>query len=141
MPRCSGMRSMTGCGVFGSNSRLLAPCSPHTLPGEFDHGALHPQADPEERDPLLAGEGDGRDLPLDPPGSRSPRAPGRPTRRGGAPSGPSRSIFSASTGLMVDLAVVGDAAVDDGLGQALVGVPQLQVLPDHGDGHAGAGIA
>src|SRR3990172_6731502 len=36
----------------------------------------------------------------------------------------------------MDLAVVGDATVGDRLGQALIRVLQLQILPDHSDRHA-----
>ena len=40
---------------------------PADVPGELDHCALQPEAQPEVRDPLLPRELDGRDLPLNPP--------------------------------------------------------------------------
>ena len=71
----------------------------------------------------------------------SPGCPGRRTRRGsgcrrrppGAPRRPSWTSCSASTHRELHAGLVRDAAVGERLGQALVGVPQVDVLADHRD--------
>ena len=55
---------ITGSGVFGSNSAELAPVEPDRA-GRLDDDALQPEAQAEDRQPPLAGVGDGADLALD----------------------------------------------------------------------------
>ena len=54
--------------IRGRRVELAGVCclQPADVAGEFDHGALQPQADPQERDLLFPGEPDGLDLALDP---------------------------------------------------------------------------
>ena len=63
--RCSSMRSITGCGVCGSNSLEFAPASPQHVARELDDRAVQPEAQPEERDAVLARVARGGDLALD----------------------------------------------------------------------------
>ena len=65
MSRWSGMKSMTGCSVNMSNSVELASLVPDHLAGELDDRALQPEAQPEVRDLVVAGEVGGEDLALD----------------------------------------------------------------------------
>ena len=65
MSRWSGMKSMTGFSVNMSNSVELASFGPDDLAGELDDGALEPEAQPEVRDLVVAGEVGGEDLALD----------------------------------------------------------------------------
>ena len=96
-------------------------------------GALHAQADAEERDPVLAGEADRLDLAVDAAlaeaaGHQHAVDPGerlaRPLR---ARSPPPRSADDPHP------RVVGDAGVVERLVDRLVGVVVLDVLADDGD--------
>ena len=62
---CSSSRQTTGSAHWRSNSVVLAPSKSEHVAGELDHGALHAQADAEERDAAFAGEADRLDLALD----------------------------------------------------------------------------
>ena len=54
-----------GAGVALVELRAVGLGQPDDVPGELDRRALQAQADAEERQPGLAGEPDGVDLPLD----------------------------------------------------------------------------
>ncbi len=57
---------ITGSGVNGSNSAGVG-VGDTDRPGRLDHDALQSQTEPEDRQPTLAGEGDGSELALDAP--------------------------------------------------------------------------
>ena len=59
------MRSITGCGLSGSNSELFAPVEAAHVARELDHGHLEAEADAEEGDSVLPGVADRRHLALD----------------------------------------------------------------------------
>ena len=65
MSRWSGMKSMTGFSVNMSNSVELTSFGPDDLAGELDDRALQPEAQPEVRHAVVAGEVGGEDLALD----------------------------------------------------------------------------
>ena len=91
--RCSGRRSITGCGVAGSNSVELAPASPQTCRANSITAHCMPEADAEERHALArARSGSPRSSPRC-RGRRSRPAPGCRPRPRGEPSAPSRSML------------------------------------------------
>ena len=95
--RCSGRRSMTGCGASASNSEELAPVEPAHVARELDHRALHAEADPEERHAAArARSAPPRSCPRC-RGRRSRPARGCRGRRAKCAAAPSRSMCSAST--------------------------------------------
>ena len=105
---------------------------------ELDHCALHPQTDTKEGNQFLPGIGDGGDLPFDP----SPTEATRHQHAGHVVEvllGAIPLDLLRIHGLDGHKAVVGDAAVRDGLEQALVGVAQLHILPHHRDGDPSGG--
>ena len=61
----SSIRSITGCGVCGSNSVEFAPVEAEHVAGEVDGHHLQAEAQPEARDAVLAGVAGGGDLALD----------------------------------------------------------------------------
>ncbi len=76
---------ITGCWVVLSNSVLLASSRPEHVAGELDDGALHAQADAEERDALACGRsGSPRSCPRS-RACRSRRGRGCRRRRPGSP--------------------------------------------------------
>ena len=103
--------------------------------GELDHRDLHPEADPEVGDPLLAGDLGGADLALD---AALAEAAG------------DQDPVEALERLLVevlrvdevdfDVHAVVDAAVLERLDHRLVGVLQLHVLADDRDPHVAGGI-
>ncbi len=102
---------------------------------ELADGHLHPQADPEIRDPLLARDADGADLALDPAPSEA------------AGNEDPVHVAEQLAGMLVavellrvdpldhDVAAVEVAAVTQRLGDGLVGVLELDVLADERDPH------
>ena len=56
---------MTGWGESGVELTRVRSGETALVAGELDHRALHAEAEPEERDPVLAGEAGGADLALD----------------------------------------------------------------------------
>ena len=59
------MRSITGCGVCGSNSVEFAPASPHTSRANSMTAQCSPRQRPRNGTLVLAGVAGGRDLALD----------------------------------------------------------------------------
>jgi len=108
---------------------------PHDVAGELDDRALEPEADPEERELVLPRPADRLEHPLYPahaePAGHEQSLVGRQQLTGGL------LIGEPVGGDPVDLhaAVVRDAAVHQGLVDALVAVRELGVLADHGDPH------
>ena len=133
MSRCSGMRSITGCvGEHVELGGVGVRSSPEDVAGELDDRALQPEAQPEVGDAVRRGRS-GR------PGS-CPRCRDRRSRPGPRcrrrPS--RRSALSAAQLLGVDPAdldvdAVSRAGVAERLGDAEVGVGQLDVLADDRD--------
>ena len=63
--RCSSIRSITGCGVCGSNSLELAPASPHASRANSITAHCKPRHSPRNGTSMLPGEPGGGDLALD----------------------------------------------------------------------------
>ena len=117
------------------NSLEPAPSSPAVFRAAFDAGHLHAEADAEEGDAALAGEVDAGDLALaaalaEAAGDEDGVAAARGVA---ATSASGCSNNSASSQLDVDLDPVGEAAVDQRLGQRLVGVLEADIFADHAD--------
>src|SRR5690606_42149063 len=55
-----------GMGAFLVELGRARAAQPADVPGELDHGELHPEADAEEGNAVLARKADRGDLPLDP---------------------------------------------------------------------------
>ena len=107
-------------------------------PGRLDAGELHAEADAQERQRLLAGVGDGRDLALDAALAEAAR-----DQDGVHPVQPVGLVgvgeLLGVDPVQVDADIVGDAAVDQRLVERLVGVEQARVLADHGHRHLALG--
>src|SRR5690606_34086778 len=104
----------------------------------FDDHALHAEADAEHRDTVFAGVADRADLALGAPGSETDRH----QQAVDLENFPRPGLVLEGLGVDVDefdRGVVGDAAVHQGLVQALVGVGQLHVLADDADAGVRAG--
>ena len=100
----------------------------------FDHGHLHAEAYAEIGNAPLAGEPGRFDLAFGAPLAEAARHQDGV----GVLQGLHRAAVLedlALDPLEIDLDVVGDAAVGQGLGEGLVGILQAGVLADHGDGH------
>ena len=136
--RCSGSRSITRCGAAGSNSEELAPARPHTWRANSMTAHCMPRQMPKNGTPLLARVAHRRDLALDPAVAEAARARGCRARRRDGAAAPSRSMCSASTQLTSTRASLAMPAVGERLGQALVGVLELDVLAHHGDARLAA---
>src|SRR5436309_2991430 len=103
----------------------------------FDYRALHAEADAEVRHALLARVAHRLDLALDAAVAEAARhqdAVDVGEVRGGAVALDVLGVHPDD----VHFRLVSDAAVDQGLDEALVGVPQVDVLADHGEPRGGA---
>ena len=69
--RWSCIRSITGCCVVGSNSVRVGVGEAEHVAGELDRHRLQAEAQPEARQPLLAGVAGGGDLALDAAGAEA----------------------------------------------------------------------
>ena len=126
-------------GVAGE-FRGVGPGETGAVPGDVDHGALHPQADAEERHLPLPREADRLNLALDPPLAEA--AGHDETVEAGEQSlGPFALDVLALDRLHPNLRAVGDAAVVERLVDALVGIAVLGVLAYQGDRDLVLGIA
>ena len=105
---------------------------PDHVAGEFDHRALHAQADAEEGNLPLAGKADRLDLALDAALAESARHQ-QAVEAGQQPFGPFAFDQFAVNPLDADLGLMGDAGVVEGFVDRLVGVAVLGVFADHGD--------
>jgi hypothetical protein len=95
--------------------------------GELDHRALEPEADPQERHPVLPGEPDGIDLPLHTPDTE----PAGDQDAVGVPERLLRRVASEVVGrdpVDLHLHAVMDPAVVQGLRHRQVGVAEVHVL-------------
>ena len=107
---------------------------PGEVPGALDARHLHAEADSEERHLALAGEADAGDLPF---------AAALAEPAGDEDRVQRLQLFrEVRVGMLeqlgvepadVDLGAVGDAAVDQRLAQALIGVGQADIFADHAD--------
>ena len=128
-------------GVLGGQLEFLGvgPGQADHVAGEFDHRALHAQADAEEGDVVGARIADGRDLALHAPGAEA--------------AGHENAVQALEPGghvlgvdllgiqvLQVDLDVVGHAGVHQGLMQALVRFLEVHVLAHDADAHLALGV-
>ena len=136
--RWASIRSITGCGVCGSNSVELAPARPSTLRANSIAHHLHAEAQAEARDVVLAGVAGGRDLALDAPLAEA------------AGDHDAVEVAQAALGQQaldvlgldpvdLDLGAVVEAAVLEGLDHREVGVGQVDVLADEADAHRRVG--
>ncbi len=141
LPRAHSVISPTTGSSLGPNSVRGRVRHAGQVAGALDHRHLHAEADAEERDACSRANRTAAILPSEP---RSPKPPG--TRM---PCTSSRRATRGS-GALEDLAVhpvepdphaVGDAAVDQRLGQRLVAVQQRGVLADHRDPHLALRVA
>ena len=124
---------MTGSGLSGSNSVGVGLLEAGDAAGVLDHHALQAQAQPERRDAVGAGVGEGAELALD---AADPEAAGHADRvdvaevpRGARPGWRTRRTGSSD----VDLGLVGEATGAQRLGDREVGVRQVDVLADQRD--------
>ena len=119
---------MTGYGRLGVELGGVRSVHAGDVARKLDHGHLHPEADAEERDLLLARRLRGPDLALDPP-LAEPARDQDPIRR------LERRLIEVlrvdQLHLDVDPVVV--ATVAERLDHRLVGVGELHVLADQGD--------
>ena len=98
----------------------------------LDAGELHAEADAQERQRLLAGVGDGRDLALDAALAEAARDQDRVHAVQAVAVVGVGELLGVDP-VQVDPDIVGDAAVDQRLVERFVGVEQAGVLADHGD--------
>ena len=125
-------------GGRGIELRRVGAREPADVARVLDHRALHPEADPEVRDLLLARVADRLDLPLDPavPEAARDEDPVEPHDVAG------QALALDALGVHphhLDRRLVGDAPVGEGLVEALVRVLHLDVLADHPDAAAAPG--
>ncbi len=130
---CSGSRSMTGCGVAGSNSLELAPSRPHTCRANSITAHCRPRQMPRNGTRFSRANRTAATLPStprtpNPPGIRMPSTSGRallrsPIRRG-RPRRPTRSGRRRRGA---------NPPCFKRLHHGQVGVAQVHVLPDDRD--------
>ena len=125
---------MTGYGGLGVELGGVGAGHVADVAGELGDGALHAQADAEERHAVLAAVADGLDLALD---AAVAEAAGHEDAVGAAePLGDRlrRELLGVDPE-QVELAAVEDGRVLERLPHGQVGVVQLHVLAHEGDGH------
>ncbi len=114
------------------NSVEWALFQPHDVAAEFDRGALHAQADAEERDAPLAGEANRLDFAFNPAFAES-AGDENAVVAGQEPLGSFPLDGLAEHPPDPHLGAVVDAGVVERLVDRLVGVEVLGVLAHHGD--------
>ena len=128
------MRSITGCGVCGSNSLELRAGEAARVAGELDHRAVQAEAQAEERDLVLACVAGRGDLALD-------AADAEPAGDDDAVEVAEAALGEQPLGVVgrdpvdLDLRAAGVAAVPQRLDDREVRVGQVDVLADEADAH------
>ncbi len=102
--------------------------------GELDHRALHAEAQPEERDAVLAGEAGRGDLALD-AAEAEPAGDHDAVEVAEAPFGEEALGVVGGDPVDLDLRLARVAAVLERLGHREVGVGEVDVLADQADAH------
>ena len=112
---------------------MLASVQADHVAGELDHGALHAQANAEERNLPLAGKADRLDLALDAALAES-AGHQHAVEAAQQPLGPfAFDQLRLWIRWMRTWASMGDAGVIEGFVDRFVGVAMLGVFADHGD--------
>ena len=129
---CSSSRQITGCGVSLLNSVEWAPGKLDDVAAEFDHGALHAQANAEKRNAAFAGEANGFDFAFD---AAFAEAAGHQhaVEAGQQPLGAFVFDQFALNALNADLRPMVNAGVIERFVNRFVSVAMLGVFADHGD--------
>ena len=113
---------------------------PQYVAGKFDHRALHPQADPEERNLLLPSVTNDLDFSLNAPVPETLPAPGRPETPFNMTPGPGVLDLFRIHPAEFHFRLVGDSRVDEGLDDGFIGVMELHVFTRDGDLHFPLGM-
>ena len=123
---------------IGLELRRMRTREPRHVAGELDHRDLQAQADAQVRDLFLPSQPHGGDLAFDAPFAEPP---GHEDGVDGVQPGRALRFYLFGVHVAdVDPRARTDARMQERFGERDIGVPEIDVLADHGDLHLGFGV-